>query len=423
MNTSLITGDFNATNYKKDIERDFLNLTKYEKLIRLDIKSFYETIYTHMLFDNIDKKGINNLESFFTNLNQGRTGGIIKGPYTSLVLVEELLIHIMNDFQKQLDNLNIKIHFEFFSDDIFLFLNEEDKVISIGVLIDILNKYKLQLNHDKLIEHDYVSYSKENVIDKYWNIIIRDQEEHENKELERHYFNFINQLIYRKSKLKRREDEAILINGFFKSEYFINIDVSHYQYVPSNTHQLLYLYREHPESLLYSINKFKFIKKFAKNSYDSLMSYFYNSLHKPYQEEQLYYFYALYSLHNDSVPKFQSEVFEKILNSNNQILISYFVMRGNYDERIDKLLNEKEEKWLLNYHLILRKHLIEKNDNFEYLIKKYLLPEKSKGISKTNYLNFYKKAIENKITIINMTPHKAINLYLYYKKKEFEQDV
>jgi len=42
-------GEFSAFSYYDSIKRDVFNLTKYDKLLVLDIKSFYGRIYTHDL--------------------------------------------------------------------------------------------------------------------------------------------------------------------------------------------------------------------------------------------------------------------------------------------------------------------------------------------------------------------------------------
>ena len=45
MSANLDTGDFKAYVYQKNVENDLLRLTKFDKLYRYDIKSFYNSIY------------------------------------------------------------------------------------------------------------------------------------------------------------------------------------------------------------------------------------------------------------------------------------------------------------------------------------------------------------------------------------------
>lgn len=49
MIVNLTTGDFPASQYKTCLEKDKMDLVEYDLLYKMDIKSFYDTIYTHNL--------------------------------------------------------------------------------------------------------------------------------------------------------------------------------------------------------------------------------------------------------------------------------------------------------------------------------------------------------------------------------------
>ena len=154
----------------------------------MDIKSFYDTIYTHNLKSKLN---FSFNDSFISNQNEGKTAGIIKGPYTSLFLAELYLGKIIRDYNELMVKNNVKSKVEFFSDDIYVFINREDETKAKHLLSETLKKYGLQINTDKYDKYDYQNYSKENIIDKYWNIIVRDQKQYEDiTDDEKYYLNF-----------------------------------------------------------------------------------------------------------------------------------------------------------------------------------------------------------------------------------------
>lgn len=418
MVVNIVTGDFPATQYKYCIERDMLKLVEYEILLRMDIKSFYDTIYTH----DLEKKlNLPFTDLYITNQKDGKTSGIIKGPYTSLFLAESLLKLIMKDFVSILKDNNLKSKVEFFSDDIYVFINKVDVDKVKQLFSKVLVVYGLQTNTQKHKEYDYLSYSKENIVDKYWNIIIRDQKNYEASTKKKPFhFNFINQLIYRKSKLNNKRLEAIFINGFFKSTFFVDLDPKKYTFDTTDLHKILFLYREHPECILYSIHKFIQIEEFKENVGRHLKKMLIDSLNTPFQEEQIYYFYALKSVYG--LEFVTSELLSIIANSDNQILVSYLINYDFYDNEIDKLLIKEDDRWFVNYHIILRR-FVKEQKSVSDLITDYLIPTPggNKKTQKNNtYFNFYKKAIEMKLPMINLNPYETIKTYLQVKKTDIK---
>ena len=87
---------------------------------KLDIKDFYGKLYSHYL-----PKG-ELQDNVFTSLNNGRTGGIIMGNYLSLYFAENALKKISDDFKMALEDASVNCHFEYFSDDFYIFCNRYD---------------------------------------------------------------------------------------------------------------------------------------------------------------------------------------------------------------------------------------------------------------------------------------------------------
>src|SRR5690606_20143568 len=141
--------------------------------------------------------------------------------------------------------------------------------------------------------------------------------------------------------------------GFFKSSFFIDMDIRKYELLKDDLHKILYIYKEHPETILYSIYKFKDNKEFKKDGKNIIWHMFDKSLDLPFHEEQMYYFYALQQL--EMLDTINEKKLKKIIDSKNQILISYFVVLGYFNDLYDSLLNESEEYWFLNYHILMMK--------------------------------------------------------------------
>jgi len=85
---------------------------------------------------------------------------------------------------------------------------------------------------------------------------------------------------------------------------------------------------------------------------------------------------------------------EKVLRTDNQILISYYICDGviskeDYQKYID---NYSESEWLQNYHYLLK---YDKNNT------DILIPEAAKkDKQKKSYTDFYKQNLDNDILIV-----------------------
>lgn len=430
MKVNLKTGDFKAFSYKEDLEIDLLKLAEFDLLLKLDIKSFYESIYTHNLSPMLNPHFE---DRYISNNNMGVTKGILMGSYVSLYLAELMLSKIAIDLKEKLKEQQIDCKIKYFSDDFYIFINSYAKERVIYEFTHVLHRYELTNNSDKTEEFTYLSYNNNNVVDKYWNKIISLQEEHNQKrevnskflmkqeiikEPLKNRLNFLTQLIYRKNKIQDKRLQSILVNGFFKGNFFIDLDVDKYEFTRTDLHKILFLIKEHPEILLYVIPKFKNYFYFVVSTKNFFEKCYLNSLAKPFNEEQIYYYYALKNLHSDFILK--TEFLGNVIRSNNQILISYYVHYGMFDNTLLELLSDEEEKWFLNYHIINRLKSIKDIDVIKY-IKKYLVPKEAKeGYQATIYSDFYKKNMDENKTLMNLNPSVNIEKYLEAKKEERE---
>lgn len=413
MKVNLMTGDFDSSIYKGQLENDLIKLVYYDKLLKLDITAFYDSIYTHTLSESLN---LNFEENYITNLNSGKSHGILKGPYTSLYLAESFLRVIIEKIRSKLNGIPHNINF--FSDDIYIFTDDHNVEHIKTICSETLVEYGLILKTEKIEKYNYEDYSNINIIDKYWNAVVRDQKKYEEStESKQLHLNSINQLLYRMNKLKNPKHVSIFIKGFFKSSFFIDMDIRKYELLKDDLHKILYIYKEHPETILYSIYKFKDNKEFKKVGKNIIWHMFDKSLDLPFHEEQMYYFYALQQL--EMLDTINEKKLKKIIDSKNQILISYFVVLGYFNDLYDSLLNESEEYWFLNYHILMMKYKDGSKDSFQILefITKYLVPKKAKGDQIKKYTEFYLFGIEQGLHMINLDVDKNIQEYLQTKKK------
>ena len=259
MTVNFDTGDFVAGEYDAQLNDDFMNLCLYDNLIKLDIKDFYGKLYSHYL-----PKG-ELQDNVFTSLNNGRTGGIIMGNYLSLYFAENALKKISDDFEMALEDASVNCHFEYFSDDFYIFCNRYDNEKIRKLFSQVLVENDYEGNEQKIAIEDYESYNIENLLTRYWKAIMRHWNVEVIKDFERqeqigariqHKLSFLNQLIYRLASVKKERNKQSLIRNFFKTKHFRETDFEEYDIEEYDYHQLCFLLKTSPESLLYTSDIF-----------------------------------------------------------------------------------------------------------------------------------------------------------------------
>lgn len=409
---NLETGDFAAGVYDEQLENDFQELSIYDNLIKLDIKSYYGRVYTHHLeFGSVNGTE----ENFLTNLNMGNTNGLIMGNYLSLYFAEKYSTKISKDLESVINQRHIDCRFSYFSDDFYFFCNKTDNEQIIDIFDVVLESYDLERNNKKIETWNYLSYNNHHVIEKYWKKIISESKIRYDEKSDNNKLYFINQLIYRMSQLKDEKMQKSFIINFFKSTYFSELDVEAYTLEEYNYHQLCYIFRFVPETLLYALDKFRYYERFRGSDFERFLKVQYKKvLTKSYNEEQLYYYYAIKLLGFNTL---LIENVDKVMECNNQLLISYYLKDG-FMNTIDiaKLKLRKEESyWFQNYHLILYSDLL---NNIENSIDAYLIPLKAdKQRQKDTYLNFYKDNLENGISLLSDMHKISSNIDEYINMK------
>ena len=423
ISANIQTGDFVSGEYDKQLEGDFSNLCIYDNLIKLDIKEYYGRIYTHYVMPNKETT-----DQYLSNLNFGATNGLLMGNYISLYFAEKNLSDISSSLNIIFEENNINCKFSYFSDDFYFFCNKSDNIDIIRIFDSVLETHDLERNEYKKELWSYESFNDTNIIARYWkkliakcNLMYKDNS-NQNKLV------FINLLIYRLSKISDEKLKKSFLNNFFKTKYFRELDLEKFIIKSYDYHQLCFLMNFSPEIMLFSIDKFESMTNFNNDKLSEFFKVrFCESLKKQFNEEQLYFYYSI------KIFKFNDILIslkEKVLNSENQLLISYYLKDNLFDENdINGLkLKTSEEYWFQNYHLILYcEELLSDIDNS---IIKYLVPEKCKPailnstskINTTSYINFYKSNLESKFSIINDIPIVQTNISSYLSLKHAEYD-
>jgi hypothetical protein len=419
------TGDFISRSYSISLEKDFSNLCIYDCLLRIDIKEFYNRLYTHDIDIPIE-------DNYITNMNRGRTNGLLMGNYISLYLAELFLVKISSEIQEEININGIDCKFNYFSDDFYFYCNQDKIDIIKKVFQKILNKYSLEVNSEKIEIWDYEKYTNYNVVEQYWKKIVadtnlknsmidsRNSEREEDEPLEMKKYWFTNQLLYRSSKLSDEKLRYVLCVNFFKSNFFNSINPHEYELQTYSIHQILSLYKKYPEIMLYSIEKFCSYESFKLSIVDFLKVRYRESLIKEYHEEQLYYFYAIKWLNLESLLTTEENI-NLVVKSDNQILISYYAMYRYFKtETVNELLNKtQEEYWFQNYHLILFYKFESYNSFIDILVPQYC----KKDEQKKTYDDFYSLNFSNKVSFLKDIKMVNEEIKGYIKLKNEERNV
>ena len=387
------TGDFVTGEYDRQLDDDLEKLAVYDNLLKLDIKDCYGRIYTHKL-----SMGSNHNERYLTNLNNGGTNGLILGNYISLYFAESYLSNISHEIERLLMEKNINCKFSYFSDDFYFFCNHNDIDVIVKVFDDALDKFNFERNINKKEIWTYETYNNYNLITRYWKKIIAHSNVRFDGEKANNRLFFLNQLIYRTSELKDNKLKKTLVNNFFKTRYFQERPLQLFEMRNFDYHQLCYILRSSPESLLYTSYRLSDIRDFDIEKLKEFFSVRYEeALLKTYHEEQLYFYYAIKVLgFNDILSKTESLA----LHTKNQILISYYLKDHIFSQASINILkaNIDESLWFQNYHLILYTTL---SSDLITSVNKYLIPDHAtKPRQKSLYANFYTENLQSFISLI-----------------------
>jgi hypothetical protein len=160
--------------------RSFINLEQdYNTLLKIDVKSCFDSIYTHSICWAVKNKKFaksnstsDNFENLFDKLMQrsnfNETNGILTGPEICRIFSEIIFQKIDNLLIKRLkgNGLNLGVIFDIkrYVDDYFVFSNSIDIANLIEHEInDLLHEYKLHTNESKRVISERPFYTNKDV--------------------------------------------------------------------------------------------------------------------------------------------------------------------------------------------------------------------------------------------------------------------
>lgn len=134
---------------------------RYDYLLKLDIQSFFHSIYTHSYkwtisnktYDSKNLSSTNslqrNIDTFLQNINGSKTNGILVGPEISRLLAEYLIVQLDNQLIDILYSKNIVYKQDYiihrYVDDYYIYTN------SLSLKEEILNELGSLLSHFQLV--------------------------------------------------------------------------------------------------------------------------------------------------------------------------------------------------------------------------------------------------------------------------------
>ena len=91
---------------------------------------------------------------------------------------------------------------------------------------------------------------------------------------------------------------------------------------------------------------------------------------------------------------------------------------GNHGYALE-YLNEKNNNWILNYHIILKNKDTLDIDTY---LNKYLCPKMAKESKRYVYIDFYKKLLDNNYKIINSISSVSTKISEFISEKNKEKN-
>lgn len=373
-----------------------LNIAKGAKgVLYLDISNFFGNIYTHIFpaimlgheetmnqFKINDQDAIEetsnriiyrkyrDLDKEIRAMNGNRTNGILTGPVISKLIGEVLLVKIDEELTRE------NINFSRFVDDYEVYIYDDKQIEkTTNIISDILNKYYLNLNHEKTKYMPFPYYQFENlekIIKSYNNFGL---ESYELMEL----FNTFFQL----------ED-----NGTKGAIRYLIKSISHQSYNTSQGNEIFITYL-----LNVLVNDTRSLTKVCEILIQEKASPYIDDLFKFNllnllvslidDKKDLEVIWLLYLSKNLGINHLDATIIKKIITSKNELAI--IVLMYEFEESIssedEQIYIEIASSWILLYEL--------------FLTNKISKEEFKSRLHVNNNLNFYNQLKRKKFSFYN----------------------
>lgn len=163
--------DFDKRKFLSNSYSEFLEerinylISDYDKLYKIDIQSFYKSIYTHV-FDKLSDSKLSTIDDNIRIFNNKKTNGILLGNLFSTYSANEIMNYLSNEIQITLKEAKVF----YFSDQFYIFYNNSsynDKYIY-KTVNDIISKdyFEFKINDNDSVLYNHEILIKEKNFDK-----------------------------------------------------------------------------------------------------------------------------------------------------------------------------------------------------------------------------------------------------------------
>lgn len=416
--------DFEERKFKSNSYSSFLEerlnllIADYDKLYKIDIHSFYNSIYTHV-FEKLSDENLKQIDKYIRVFNNKKTNGLLLGNLLSTFSANEIMEELTRTLQIKLPKSKIF----YFSDQFYIFYNELDYKDN-----DVYNEVARTIGKDyfelKINSEDSVLYNHEQLLESR-NFLKKVDElvaiqKSKNKDIDEdlekllHFFNAFIEEYYKISEKSRLSFVEVVLKSVFSSpanlyrlsRYFRNCDEE--QKIHKIISTLMFFLKRHPSLIIFyvEIGLWDIINIYSNYMIlkeKELKEYFRENLISNINTiEAIYYFHICYLL-TDNIDR--ENYCLEFYNENcgkNLLLDSIIIETCNIKEHKNIVLNYKydDEKWLVNYT--------------KYLQIRYYIKE----VNSTNCLiKTINKCKKNKIKIVKSLDEIRFNKA---KQNEFE---
>lgn len=343
------------TDYIQNVADKIIRATGAKKILKMDLASFYASIYTHF-FPSIVlsletanqeyKKTLKNdpsihinstykkyaeLDKVIRNQNLQQTNGILPGPFSSRLLSEALLTRIDKELKEE------GFNFVRYVDDYEIFIFDEDVESVKSKFNHIFNKYNLSVNSEKVCEEPFPYYVNKNlkkIYDDYYGNYFTDDKL---MDLFNTFFDLENHGIKGAIRflLKSIYNKPLNItNSQLLKSYLLSI-------IQNNKRSLIkacqIIINRDPESFSIEERDIIFIK---------------NVLHKHIQKNHdLEVIWLLYLLLSITTLSNTDDIITAICSSNNELAQALLLAKNLIPDTEKQTIIDKADSWILNYEL------------------------------------------------------------------------
>lgn len=386
--------DFDKRKFKSNSYSSFLEerlnllISDYDKLYKIDIHSFYKSIYTHV-FEKLSDSNLAKLDEYIRVFNNKKTNGLLLGNLLSTFSANEIMEELAVNLQQKLAKSKVF----YFSDQFYIFYNELDYTENIiyNEVSRIIGKdyFELKINNEdsKVYNHEQLLSSRD-FLKKVSELVKIQKSNYKNidKDLENllHFFNAFIEEYYQIPENNRLSFIEVVLKNVFSSpvnlyrlsRYFVNCD--ELQDIYKIISILVFFLKRHPSLIIFyvEIGLWDIINIYSDYMYfkeSELKEYFEKKIKTNINTiEAIYYFHICYLLTNVNNRKNYCLEYYKNNAGKNLLLDSIIVETCNIKENKNIVLNYKfdDENWLINYTKFLQiRFYIKENNSTNCLIK------------------------------------------------------